>query len=287
MNAQICRLKCSLVLPRNGQFLFGRTADVMVPRYHALSKLALTKRIELDRRFSTKREIGVPDYMMNRPEIKCQSPSATLLFTRRNSNGNGERIVKTPHMADSITEGELARFEKKLGESVKENEVVAVIETDKVDIEVSSPVNGTVVAFLANPGDVVKVGSDLFKVRLGEAQPTTPSQAPMTSRPSEELKKSGIGSEKISPKDVSKSAKTEQQPQIESSKIPVDDTKPSVSEKRSTDTVTETHKPIEALSSSGERRVKMSRMRLRIAERLKESQNIAASLTTFNEVDMS
>jgi 2-oxoglutarate dehydrogenase E2 component (dihydrolipoamide succinyltransferase) len=286
MNPQTGRLTRSLVLPRNGPFLFGGTRSLIL-RHPCLSKLASIGRNESVRRFSAKREINLRGSMMNLPEIRNHSPSITFLFTRRNSSGNGERIVKTPHMADSITEGELARFEKKIGESVKENEVVAIIETDKVDIEVSSPVNGTIAGFFVNPGDVVKVGSDLFKVRLGEAQPTVPLQTPTTSKPSEELKKPGMGGEKVGPKDVSKPAKIEQESPIEPSRKPSDETEPLVSEKRPTDTLTETHKPAEALSSLGERRVKMSRMRLRIAERLKESQNTAASLTTFNEVDMS
>ena len=70
------------------------------------------------------------------------------------------KVVKVPTMADSITEGELARWEKKVGEFVKQDELIATIETDKVDVQVNSPESGVVVEFFAKEGDSIQVGQD-------------------------------------------------------------------------------------------------------------------------------
>ncbi|KAJ2387103.1 2-oxoglutarate dehydrogenase complex E2 component, partial [Coemansia sp. RSA 2603] len=65
------------------------------------------------------------------------------------------RIIKVPHMADSITEGTLKSWAKQVGEQVEQDEEVASIETDKVDIPVNSPVSGVLREFLANEEDTV------------------------------------------------------------------------------------------------------------------------------------
>ncbi|KAJ1719106.1 2-oxoglutarate dehydrogenase complex E2 component [Coemansia erecta] len=77
------------------------------------------------------------------------------------------RIIKVPHMADSITEGTLKSWAKQVGEQVEQDEEVASIETDKVDIPVNSPVAGVLREFLANEEDTVVVGQDLFKIEEG------------------------------------------------------------------------------------------------------------------------
>jgi 2-oxoglutarate dehydrogenase E2 component (dihydrolipoamide succinyltransferase) len=185
-----------------------------------------------------------------------------MMSVRWNSH-NTEKVIKTPPMADSITEGELTRLEKKVGDQVNENDVVAVIETDKVDIEVPTPVNGTIMEFYVKPGDTVKVGSDLFKIRIGEVVPR-------------ESKASAPEPTAVEPKMKAKPEK-----EADGTKLP--------SAEKVTPTTTESlmNQQREVPSSStGERRVKMSRISLRIADRLKESQNTAASLTTFNEIDM-
>ncbi|KAJ2137817.1 hypothetical protein GGH17_001395, partial [Coemansia sp. RSA 788] len=74
------------------------------------------------------------------------------------------KTIKVPHMADSITEGTLKSWTKQVGEHVEQDEEVASIETDKVDIPVNSPVAGVLRELLANEEDTVVVGQDLFKI---------------------------------------------------------------------------------------------------------------------------
>ncbi|KAK7039607.1 dihydrolipoamide succinyltransferase [Favolaschia claudopus] len=191
--------------------------------------------------------------------------------------------VKVPQMAESITEGTLKSWLKQVGDSVSADEEIATIETDKIDVSVNAPKSGKIVELLANEEDTVTVGQDLFRIEPGEAEasssqessPTEESEAPKETRKPEEKP-----TEKAPP-EPTPAAKQEQpkkeEPKKESSKkeAPKKESKP------------EAAAPSAAPGSRNETRVKMNRMRLRIAERLKESQNAAASLTTFNEIDMS
>ncbi|CAM9019881.1 unnamed protein product [Wickerhamomyces anomalus] len=184
-----------------------------------------------------------------RSNVKFQP---TLAFVRLNS-----QVVKVPDMAESLTEGTLREFNKQIGDFVEQDETIATIETDKIDVEVNAPFSGTIKEFLAQPEDTVEVGQDLLKIEPGEA--------PAGEAPKEQPKK--------------EEAPKKEEPKKESKPAPKkEESKPT---QQSQETTSFTKFP------RTESRVKMNRMRTRIAERLKESQNTAASLTTFNEVDMS
>lgn len=172
--------------------------------------------------------------------------------------------VKVPEMAESITEGTLSSFSKAVGDYVAQDELVATIETDKIDIEVNSPVSGTVTELLAAVEDTVEVGQDLVIIEEGDAP--AGGAAPKAEKPAE------------SAPEPTKEVKKEE-PKKEAAKA--------APAKEATKATEEAPAALFTSLSRKEERVKMNRMRLRIAERLKESQNTAASLTTFNEVDMS
>ncbi|AMD18963.1 HBR062Wp [Eremothecium sinecaudum] len=179
--------------------------------------------------------------------------------------------VPVPPMAESLTEGSLKEFTKQVGDYISQDELLATIETDKIDVEVISPVSGTITKLNFQPEDTVTVGDEIAQIEEG-AEPAGGAK----------------------PKDKGASSAPETQPKQESA--PVQESKPKESTAPTTPKETPREAPSKAaqstaiisdLPSRGERRVKMNRMRMRIAERLKESQNTAASLTTFNEVDMS
>jgi len=94
-----------------------------------------------------------------------------------------ERIIKTPFMPDSITQGSLASWEKKVGEFVKQDETVANIETDKVTVPVNALESGIIKAVFAKEGDMVEVGSDLFKLDLSHNQSLLPNPMPLKKMP--------------------------------------------------------------------------------------------------------
>lgn len=220
-------------------------------------------------------------------------------------------------MAESISEGTLKQWLKKTGDFVKLDEEVATIETDKIDVSVNAPKSGTIVQTLVNEEDTVTVGQDLFKLEPGEAPSghqvdsssikndpeltsgakdesdakaraeSTPDRKPapkVDNDSSSNQRASSPSHDRKRWEDVEVENKERQprraEPQVTESKQPqgrTDFEQPSITSSSS--------KP--ALFDRTERRVKMNRMRTRISERLKQSQNTAASLTTFNEIDMS
>ncbi|KAJ5377886.1 Dihydrolipoyllysine-residue succinyltransferase [Penicillium cataractarum] len=177
-----------------------------------------------------------------------------------------DSIVKVPQMAESITEGTLKQFSKQVGDYVERDEEIATIETDKIDVSVNAPEAGTIKELLVNEEDTVTVGQDLIRLEVGGAAPEAKEAAPEQPKEAEKPKETAAEAEK--PKETKPAPPKPAPAKAESPKPAATETKP-------------------AMGGREERRVKMNRMRLRIAERLKQSQNTAASLTTFNEVDMS
>lgn len=180
--------------------------------------------------------------------------------------------VKVPDMAESITEGTLAAFNKEVGDFVSQDETIATIETDKIDVEVNAPVSGTITKFLVDVDATVEVGQEIIKIEEGEAPAGGAAAAPAK----EEAKEEAPAKKEEKPAETAAAPKKEE---------PKKESKPSTPKKEEPKK-TEESAPSFTNFSRNEERVKMNRMRLRIAERLKESQNTAASLTTFNEVDM-
>ncbi|KAH9177764.1 dihydrolipoamide succinyltransferase [Lactarius sanguifluus] len=194
-----------------------------------------------------------------------------------------DETVKVPQMAESISEGTLKTWQKKVGDTVEADEEVATIETDKIDVSVNAPTAGKITELLANEEDTVSVGQDLFRIAPGEAggspSPAASSEAAPPQAEKDPAETKAPTKQEPSPPPAStpspaSSGKTEAKGTSKPAKAPKDESKSAPT-------------PTLAGGSRSENRVKMSRMRLRIAERLKESQNTAAFLTTFNEIDMS
>ena len=189
-------------------------------------------------------------------------------------------------MAESITEGTLKGWSVSEGDYVEQDQEIGSIETDKIDVAINAPAAGTIKKFLAKEEDTIEVGQDIVVMELG-GEPGQKAEKPKEEPQKEEQKSSEPAPAQQPPsqppKDQPKQETTpqpgKQQQQPEQKKEP----KPSPAPKEQPEQ-TKVESPY---GSREERRVKMNRMRLRIAERLKQSQNTAASLTTFNEVDMS
>ncbi|XP_030515883.1 dihydrolipoyllysine-residue succinyltransferase component of 2-oxoglutarate dehydrogenase complex 1, mitochondrial-like [Rhodamnia argentea] len=175
-----------------------------------------------------------------------------------------------PFMGESITDGTLAKFLKNPGDRVEVDEPIAQIETDKVTIDVASPEAGVIQKFVAKEGETVEPGTKIAVIsQSGEgATHVAPSEsagekATPPPRPAEKVE------EKQKPK-------AEPAPVAEKPKASLPPPPPA---KRS---ATEPQLP----PKERERRIPMTRLRKRVAARLKDSQNTFALLTTFNEVDM-
>jgi len=178
-----------------------------------------------------------------------------------------KKVVNVPTMGDSITEGTVFQLNKKVGEYVEIDEVVAVMETDKVKVDIRSTEAGVISNLFAKEGETVAVGKQFFEVDTSAAKPAGAPKEQAKATPKEEAK----------PQQQAQQAQQPKQAQAEPKKSEAkkaDAPKPSAL------------KPVVFTGSRNERREPMSRMRTRIAQRLKEAQNTGALLTTFQEVDM-
>ncbi|XP_062253081.1 dihydrolipoyllysine-residue succinyltransferase component of 2-oxoglutarate dehydrogenase complex, mitochondrial [Platichthys flesus] len=192
--------------------------------------------------------------------------------------------VKTPAFAESVTEGDV-RWEKAVGDSVSEDEVVCEIETDKTSVQVPAPAAGVIEELLIPDGEKVEAGTPLFKLRKGAVAPKA-AEAPKAEAPAAAAPPPPSAAAPPPPPSAVGPIPTTMPP-VPPVPAHAMDIKPVSAIKP-----TAAHAAPVAQAEGGakgartESRVKMNRMRLRIAQRLKEAQNTCAMLTTFNEVDM-
>jgi 2-oxoglutarate dehydrogenase E2 component (dihydrolipoamide succinyltransferase) len=191
--------------------------------------------------------------------------------------------IKVPALGESVSEAAIAKLHKKVGDLVKADELIVELETDKVTLEVNAPSNGVITDLKVKEGDNVKVGDLIALMKEGVASVVAAFSAPASVKPSS----SNIVTMPLSPApkklaaendiDVSqisgsgKDGRVTKGDVLEAIANPASTSAPAVAPKAS-------DKPVE--------RVRMSKLRQKVAQRLKESQNTAAILTTFNEVDM-
>lgn len=153
----------------------------------------------------------------------------------------------------------------------------------QIDVTVNAPQSGTIVETMADEEDTVAVGQDLFKLEPGEE----PSGGALSDLPKGEEKQDSGKEDQEKKEHEQRQEKKKGDEQKEQQKKEQQQQQQSQPKESKSQQSALSEAELPKASSRDERRVKMSRMRLRIAERLKQSQNTAASLTTFNEVDMS
>ncbi len=197
--------------------------------------------------------------------------------------------IKVPTLGESISTATIAKWLKKEGEAVKADEPIVELETDKVTVEVNAPAAGAIEKIIAKEGSEVSVGAILGSIKEGAAgkaaaapaaAPEKPTEAPKSSATKEPLPSAQkiIAEKGLDASNIQGSGKDGQ--------ILKEDVQ-NASANSSSSSPTPAPKSAPAKSQGGEERVKMTKLRQAIARRLKESQNTAAMLTTFNEVDMS
>jgi len=196
--------------------------------------------------------------------------------------------VKVPTLGESITEATLGQWLKKPGEAVKVDEPIASLETDKVAVEVPSPVAGVIGALVVKEGDTVEVGALLATIEEGAAAapaaaaPAAAAPAAPAAAEAQPLSPSAKRAAIETGVDVSAVAGTGKDGRVTKEDI--------LAAKGSAPAAAPAAAaaPVAAVAGARkEERVKMTRLRQTVARRLKEAQNTAAMLTTFNDVDMS
>ncbi len=202
--------------------------------------------------------------------------------------------VKVPTLGESITEATLGEWLKNPGDPVQLDEPIASLETDKVSVEVGSPVAGVMGEQLVTVGDTVEVGAVIALVSEGGAA-AAPSPAPAAAPAPTPAPAAAPATEAaaLSPSVRRAVLETGVDPSTvqgtgKDGRLTKDDVIAAASNKP---TPAATPAPAAAPAASPangrkEERVKMTRLRQTVAKRLKEAQNTAAMLTTFNDVDM-
>ncbi|WVZ85379.1 hypothetical protein U9M48_032315 [Paspalum notatum var. saurae] len=206
---------------------------------------------------------------LTRRSYYTPNASPYQVWSRSFASDNGDSFeAVVPFMGESVTDGTIATFLKKPGDRVEADEPIAQIETDKVTIDVASPEAGVIEKFIVSEGDTVTPGTKVAVISKS-AQPAETHVAP---------------SEEATPKESSP-PKVEEKPKAEVKAPKVEPPKTQPPKPSTAPPKTSPSEP-QLPPKERERRVPMPRLRKRIANRLKDSQNTFAMLTTFNEVDM-
>jgi len=200
--------------------------------------------------------------------------------------------IRVPTLGESVSEATIGKWFKKVGDAVKADEPVLELETDKVTLEVNAPAAGVLAEIVAKDGDTVGVGALLGSIAAGSAAavapaPQTPAAAPKAAPAAAPAAAENgpavakLASESgVNPASVTATGKDgrvtkgDMLAAIATGAAPAPT--PAVSVRA----------PSPADDASREERVRMTKLRQTIARRLKDAQNTAAMLTTFNEVDM-
>ena len=208
--------------------------------------------------------------------------------------------IRVPTLGESVTEATVGQWFKKPGEAVAVDEPLCELETDKVTVEVPSPVTGVLGAITAEEGVTVEVGALLASVAEGEGAPASAAAPAAASPPPAATASPAAGNGDMPPSPSARKILEERG--IDASVIEGSGKRGQVLKE---DAVAATSAPVPTVSlapapvatqqmrapaapndAAREERVRMTRLRQTIARRLKDAQNTAAMLTTFNDVDM-
>jgi len=218
-------------------------------------------------------------------------------------NGSGDKTdVMVPTLGESVTEATVSTWFKKVGDSVAQDETLCELETDKVSVEVPAPAAGTLSEILAGEGDTVQAGGKLAVLSGatdGASAPAPrPEQGAAGAAPAQPAS-SGGGDVEDAPsakKAMAEAGLSRDQVQGtgKDGRIMKEDVSRAVAAASAAPSaasapaapVQAPRGPVSADDASREERVRMTRLRQTIARRLKDAQNTAAILTTYNEVDM-
>ena len=219
------------------------------------------------------------------------APAATTAAPANEGKGNGQAVdVVVPALGESVTEATVSTWFKAAGDAVAADEMLCELETDKVSVEVPAPVAGILAEVLKGEGETVEAGGKLAVMAAGEgaataapaAKPAAAEAGPATERKGEDapsarkmMAEAVLSSDQVS--GTGRDGRVMKEDVLKAISAPAEPDVPAQAARA----------PVAVEDAAREERVKMTRLRQTIARRLKDAQNTAAVLTTYNEVDMS
>jgi len=202
--------------------------------------------------------------------------------------------IRVPALGESVSEATIGRWFKKAGEAVKADEPLVELETDKVTLEVNAPGAGVLSEIAAESGTVVKPDALLGAISEGAGAPAAPAAAPKPAAAPAVAAPSSMPPSPAAAKiaadnslDLADVAGSGKRGQILKGDVLAALTEAPTAPIAPEPPLPQTRAPLPAEDTPREERVRMTKLRQTIARRLKDAQNTAAMLTTFNEVDMS
>ncbi len=210
--------------------------------------------------------------------------------------------ILVPTLGESVTEATVAKWLKGAGDPVKKDETLVELETDKVSLEVSAPEDGVLGEIVAQEGDTVGIGALLGRIAAGgagavksapaaapAAKPAAPAAGPVQS-PAVQRAAAETGVDPSGLQGSGKDGRVTKGDVLTAAAAPAPRPAPAAAPAQSSYGTAPTFTPPAPAAPRAlapmEERVRMTRLRQTIARRLKDAQNSAAILTTFNEVDM-
>jgi len=204
--------------------------------------------------------------------------------------------VMVPALGESVSEATVSTWFKNVGDTVKQDEMLCELETDKVSVEVPSPVSGVLTEILAPEGTTVDAKARLAIVAEGAAgaAPAAPAAKVEAAKPAPAPAAKDVENAPAAKKAMAEAGLSPDQVQGSGrdGRVMKEDVARAAAAVSAAASATPApaalpRAPVPADDAAREERVKMTRLRATIARRLKDAQNTAAMLTTYNEVDMS
>ena len=260
VDEMLCELETDKVTVEVPSPVSGTISEIVAPEGATVSVEALLAQIS-------------EDNIDTRPITQTSTSAATVKPVS----------VMVPTLGESVSEATVATWYKQPGDTVAQDEMLCELETDKVSVEVPAPVGGVLSQIMAPQGSTVQAGGQLAVIG-GSVTVSTPSgmkskaleqSKDVEDAPSAKKLMAETGLDRTAVKATGKHGRVMKE---DVQKALVAAPSPSIA------TVPSTAVPV--ADSTREERVKMTRLRQTIAKRLKDSQNTAAMLTTYNEVDM-
>ena len=237
--------------------------------------------------------VGVDALLANISEgASAAAPAPAAVPAAAPASDAGAAVdVMVPTLGESVSEATVSTWFKQVGDTVQQDEMLCELETDKVSVEVPAPASGTLTEILAAEGATVAAGGKLAVMGGASASAAAPAAtaapAPAAASASKDVEDSPAAKKAMAEAGISRDAV---QGTGRDGRAMKDDVARAVAAAASTPAAAPAaatpRAPVSADDASREERVKMTRLRQTIAKRLKDSQNTAAMLTTYNEVDM-